>query len=242
LDCLEYRRRLATDPQARDVQMRAHREECASCAAAHARAQRFEHDLLNALTVEVPSSLVERVLLAQATGERRQFVRRRRAVLALAAAVLCAVGVGGFAWKQIDARSLPALAVAHMPEEIASFGLKKAIANGAVVAGFAVRHVVLKGSLPNDTTYVHDCPVGPYAVVHLVSRVDDQPVAVLYFPNKQAARKDFARQGWHGREVPLAQGTLVMLTDRGDSHPFDAIERAWRVAIDGPSDQRVTEL
>jgi hypothetical protein len=129
-----------------------------------------------------------------------------------------------------------------MPGEIDSFRLKQPIANDAVVAGFAVRHVALKGSLPHDTTYVHDCPVGPYAVVHLVSRVDDQPVAVLYFPNKHAARKDFTRQGWHGREVPLAQGTLVMLTDRGDSHPFDGIEHAWRVAIDGPSDQQVTEL
>jgi len=242
MDCLEFRRRLGSDPQARDPDMRAHREVCAACAAAYARAQRFEHDLTDALTVGVPANLAESVLLAQATGERRQFVRRRRVLVAIAASVLCAVGIGGFAWQQVDARSLPALAVAHMPGEIDSFELKQPIAGDAVIAGFAVRHVVLKGALPRDTTYVHDCPVGPYGVVHLVNRVDDQPVAVLYFPHKKAGRKDFTRQRWHGREVPLAQGTLVMLTDRGGSRPFDAIEHAWRVAIDGPADLRVTQL
>ncbi|MEO7477619.1 MAG: DUF3379 family protein [Lysobacteraceae bacterium] len=242
MDCLEFRRRLGAEPSTRDPAMLAHREECTACAAAHVRAQHFEHELANALNVQVPANLAERVLLAQATGQRRQFVQRRRTVFALAASIVCAIGVGGVAWQQVDAHSLPALSVAHMPGEIGTFQLTTPISAQSVLAGFAKRHIELKGALPNDTTYVQDCPVGSYKTVHLVSRVNGQPVAVLYFPNTHAARKDFKRNGWHGREVPLANGTLVMLTDRDGPHPFDAIEQSWRVAIDGPTEQRLSML
>ena len=242
MDCLEFRRRLGAEPSTHDPDMRAHREQCTACAAAHARAQRFEQELADALDVPVPANLAERVLLAQATGQRRQFVQQRRTAFALAASVVCALGIGGVAWQQVDAHSLPALAVAHMPEEIATLDLTRTIPAQAVLAGFAKRHIDLPGALPNDTTYVQDCLVGSYKTVHLVSRVDGQSVAVLYFPNTHASRKDFRRNGWRGREVPLANGTLVMLSDRDGPHPFDAVEQGWRTAIDGPSEQRLSSL
>ena len=65
-----------------------------------------------------PPGLAERILLAQATGERRQHMSRRRIALALAASLLVAVAGGGLLWRQMDAHTLPALAVAHMPGEI----------------------------------------------------------------------------------------------------------------------------
>ena len=242
MDCLEFRRRLGTEPHARDPEGLAHRDGCAACRAAWERAQAFEHALQGALDVPVPEGLAERVLLAQATGERQHTVRRRRVAFALAASLLLALGVGGYGWLQMDAHSLPALAVAHMPGEIHSLDLNQPISEVAIAAGFADRGVSLRGSAPADVTYVHDCPVGPYKTVHLVSRIDGTPVAVLYFPNAHASRKDFRRNGWRGREVPLANGTLVMLTDRGGPHPFDAIEQGWRAAIDGPAEQRLSSL
>jgi len=235
MDCLEFRRRLAAEPQSRDPELLAHRDSCAACTAAWERAQVFERELLAALEVPVPAGLADRVLLAQATDERRQQqVRRRHVAFALAASLLLALGVGGYGWRQLDARSLPALAVAHMPGEIHSLDLNQPISEAAIAAGFAVRGVSLRGPAPADVTYVHDCPVGPYKTVHLVSRVDGTPVAVLYLPHKQVAQtRDFHRDGWHGRIVPLDHGTLVMLTDRGGAPHFDAVARGWRVAIDG---------
>ncbi|CAM5297905.1 hypothetical protein RLIN73S_03122 [Rhodanobacter lindaniclasticus] len=118
MDCLEFRRRLGAEPQARAADLLAHRDGCAACAAAWERAQTFERDLHAALNVPVPAGLAERVLLAQATGERRQHAHHRRIAFAMAASLLVALGIGGYAWRQADANSLPALAVAHMPEEI----------------------------------------------------------------------------------------------------------------------------
>ena len=76
MECLEFRRRLGAEPHSRDPQVLAHRETCASCAAAWEKAQRFDRDLQGALDVPVPEGLAERVLLAQATGEHQRQVRR----------------------------------------------------------------------------------------------------------------------------------------------------------------------
>lgn len=243
MDCLEFRRRLGAEPHARDPQLLGHRETCPSCAAAWDKAQRFERDLHGALDVPLPEGLIERVLLAQATGEHQRHVRRRRVALSLAASLLIALGGGGLLWRQGQARALPALAVAHMPGEIDALQLTRPLAPTAVAAAFSARRAALRGPLPQDTTYVHDCDVGPYHMVHLVSRPDGQPVVVLYVPEKQApARRDFQRGGWLGREVPLEHGTLVMLTNRADRRPFDGVEQGWRVAIDGLGDNRVGAL
>lgn len=242
MDCLEFRRSLAVEPQSRDPALRSHRGDCTACAAAWERAQQADHELLVALQVPVPAALAEHVLLAQATGAQRQHLRRRRVALALAASLLIAVAGGGLLWRQQDAHSLPALAVAHMPDEIHSLDLTRPINAQTVLADFSARGVTLKGPLPSDITYVHKCIVGPYKGVHLVTRAGGESVAVLYLPLKRiSAGRDFKRGGWNGREVPLDHGTLVMLTDQGSRRPFKAIEQDWRVAIDGLGGPRVSQ-
>lgn len=238
MDCLEFRRRLAAEPDSNDPAMLAHRRDCPACAAAWERARQFERSLAEALAVPVPDGLAERVLLAQATGERRRHRGRRRLALALAASLLVAAVGADLAWRHFDARSLPALAVAHMPDEIDSLQRTRPIADDAVAAGFAARGLKLAGPVPDNVTYVHDCDVGPYRTVHLVSRVGATSVAVLYIPGRHMRNgRSFRRDGWRGREVPLREGTLVMLSDRrGVPLPFDAVARSWRTAIDGPAD------
>ena len=59
---------------------------------------------------------------------------------------------------------------------------------------------------------------------------------VLYLPGKHVARvRDFRRQGWVGRTLPLGPGSLVLMTNRGNRAPFPALARAWRRAIEGPA-------
>jgi len=246
MDCLEFRRRLGAEPHTHNAELHAHREQCASCSAAWERVQQAESELIAALEIPVPAGLAERVLLAQATGARRQYVRRRGIALALAASLVAAVG-GSLLWRQLDARTLPALAVAHMPDEIRSLDLTRPISAQAIEAGFAVRGLQLQGPLPADVTYVHDCPVGPYRTVHLVSRVGNISVAVLYVPGKHGGvARDFHRGDWRGRVVQLQHGQLVMLTDQAGKQPFDAVANTvaqdWRVAIDGLGGPRVSQL
>ncbi|GAB3023499.1 hypothetical protein GCM10027285_01550 [Oleiagrimonas citrea] len=235
MDCLEFRRILTATPHSDDPAFIAHRRECASCAAAWERAQAFENELMQALNMPAPEGLTDRILLAQTTGRRQRISRGRRIALSLAASVLVALGVGGVVWQQVDAHSLPALAVAHMPPEIESLNLTEPLTTQAVAAGFAGRNLALRGPVPTGTTYVHDCEVGRYKAVHLVTRRDGEPVVVLYMPDKRVAKtRDFDRHGWVGREMPMGTGSLVLLTNRGTRAPFDAVAADWRKAIQGP--------
>ncbi|MET0505747.1 MAG: DUF3379 family protein [Luteibacter sp.] len=246
MNCLDFRRRITAEPRSRDAALLAHRDSCKDgCAAFWQRAQRFEDDFESALAdIPVPDGLADRILLAQATGERRRQVGRRRAWMAMAASLLIAVFGGGMLWRHMDQASLPALAVAHMPYEIDALGLTRTMTDAQVEAGFAGRSAHLKGPAPAGVTYVHDCDIGPYPAVHLVTRVDDEAVVALYMPGKMSeASSDFHRDGWDGRQIALSGGTLVVMAPQGASHrTMAAVARGWREAIEGPVARTVGQI
>jgi hypothetical protein len=243
MDCAEFRRRLGAEPLNQDPAFLQHAAGCAECAALLGGATHFEQRLASALDVAVPGELADRVMARvwQEPGAERgvsdtRAKRRRPRWNRWAQAVGVLLVVAGTWWGVWNhGHSLPAYAVAHVPGgEGASLALTQPISVAAVDAGFAGRGLALRGPVPADVTYVHDCDVGPYKAVHLVMRMDGMPVTVLYFPNKRdVPRKDFVRGGWHGREVPTSDGAMVLLAD--NARPFDVVEAAWRAAIDGPA-------
>lgn len=243
MDCLEFRRRIGAEPHSRDPGLLAHRDGCAACMAVWERAQHFERNLQEALAIPLPDGIAERVLLAQATGERRRHGRRRHVGLAIAASLLIVVAGGLLTWRHLDTQSLPALAVAHVEAEMNAFGPTGPVAAQAVLGDFAARGTTLRGPIPDGTTFVRDCDVGSHAAVHMVTRRDGGPVAVLYFPGRRVATtRDFQRQGWMGREVPTRNGTLMLLADGGSMPLLAAVEHDWRLAIDGLDGERISQF
>lgn len=237
MNCLEFRRRIATEPRSHHPGLLAHRDTCTDgCAPFWQRAQRFEDDMETALAaVPVPDALADRILLVQATQERRRQVGHRRAWMAMAASVLIAFGGVGMLWRYTDAHSLPALAVAHMPGEMDALAMTRPLTDAQVDAGFTGRATRLKGPAPAGVTYVHDCTVGPYPAVHLVTRMNDEPVVALYMPAmKTDTAREFHRDGWDGRQIALAGGTLVVMAQGASRDTMEAVVRGWRQAIDGP--------
>lgn len=230
MNCLEFRRRLGIDPQCSEVDFVRHRQECSRCAEACDRASGFEASLRQALAVAPPAQLAESILLAHATRQQlqRQYYRRG-AVLALAAAVVLAFGIGMI----IEAHPLAAIAVDHLKSEAEVLGMTKAVADSEVQEAFAYRGAAL-GKVPAGISFVACCPVGRYESVHMVMPQADGPVTVLYLTNdRHEQRKDFAQDGWIGRSVPLAHGTLVLLAH--DSSHFDHMENIWRTALQSPT-------
>lgn len=235
MDCLEFLRLLGSDPRVSDRAAREHLEGCPFCADAHARAHAFESGLAHAMAVPVPTGLADRILRAQLSGERqhqRPHVRRL-AWIALAAASM-ALAVGVVRHQRAAPASLADLVVAHIDgPERGALQLRAPVAAAAIERAFADRGVRL-ASLPAGVSYVHECPIGAYRSVHMVMPENDAPVSVLYVVDHPSRNsKDFLRVGMHGREVPIANGTLV-LAAQTDSR-FDAIEHTWRDAIEGPA-------
>jgi anti-sigma factor RsiW len=238
MDCLEFRRLLGSEPRVTDPAARAHLESCARCQDAYARAQALEARIASALAVAVPEGLADRILLAELTEERQ----RRRAngfrygwvALAAAAALVVAIGLVVVRRESIGP-ALPDLVVAHVDgKERDALNLRAPVPAADVDRAFADRGVTLK-SVPDGISYVHKCPVGGYATVHMVMPVDDRPVGVVYVTRYRAPGvSNFERSGWEGREVPIADGTLVMIGPSANG--FDRIEHAWRDAIEGPAE------
>lgn len=239
MDCLEFRRRLGSEPHPVDAAARAHLAACtAGCVEATAAAQAFEARLAAALAVPVPAALAERVRQAQrsAAAADDPAPRRRTAWIALAAAASLALAFGLAQWRR-NAASLPDLVVAHVtaPDELAAWSLREPVAMAQVQAAFADRGVPLAAPPPDGIAYVAECGVGRWRSVHMVMPEQGQPVSVVYVLGRgaDAAARAFRRDDLEGRAVPLKDGTLVLLarTDRR----FDALEHAWRDAIEGPA-------
>jgi Protein of unknown function (DUF3379) len=226
LNCLEFRRQLNVDLHAGGA-FAQHRADCARCAEAFARASDFEKSLRSALQIPVPTNLAESILLAQATREqvaRRRFPRRA-AWISMAAAAVLAVGVGVYA----QAKPLSEIAVNHLKKEAFVLGKTQPITDQTIREAFAQFGVKID-EVPAGSSFVACCPVGKFLSVHLVVPESEGPVTVLYLVDDQhEQRQDFIREGWHGRSVPLAHGTLVLLGH--DAAHFDELEKSWAAAL-----------
>ncbi|MEO7432962.1 MAG: DUF3379 family protein [Dokdonella sp.] len=237
MDCLEFRRQLGADPRTLDRAARAHLDGCAGCTEAHSRALAFEARLANAMAVPVPDGLADRILLAQLTGDRQRQrnVRRRVTWVALAAAASLVLGVGLLrqSGSSLPSAALPDLVAAHViaPDERDALQKTAALPTDDIRHAFSDRGVTL-ASVPADVAYVSECGIGKFRTVHMVMPESGAPVSVVYVVEHRAkATQDFQRSGLAGREVPMANGTLVMLAP--DSGRFDALEHSWRLAIEG---------
>jgi hypothetical protein len=235
MDCLEFRRLLGSDPRVADAAARAHLESCARCQDAYARAQAFDARIAQALAIALPEGLADRVLLAQLTGERQRRVGGLRyGWIALAAAAALVVAIGIVRREGAVGPALPDLVIEHVNgEERTALALRAPVPAGDVEHAFADRGVHL-ASVPDGISYVHKCPVGDYRTVHMVMPRNDQPVSVVYVTHYHApGMTNFERGALRGREVPIADGTLVMLAESAAS--FDTLEHAWRDALEGPA-------
>jgi hypothetical protein len=232
MDCLEFRRLLGSDPHVGAADARAHMATCSDCAALAADAQAFEARLSAALAVPVPEGLAGRILAARPEATVEPFQPRRRLAwiaLAAAASVLLAVGVA----RHRQSTSLRAMVAAHVtaPDEHAALAMVAPVPQAEVEQAFADRGVKL-ADVPPEVAYVAECGIGRWRSVHMVSAGADGPVSVVYIPRDRAEKATaFHRAGLVAREVPMGDGTLFMLA--ASDTRFDALEHAWRNALEG---------
>jgi hypothetical protein len=230
MNCLEFRRQLGVDPLSSGADFVGHRQECARCAEAAARAVEFEAALRRALNVAPSTQLAESILLAQATQQQRgrRIWIRRGGLLALAAMLVLAVGVG----MRVEASPLSAQAVEHLRGEPEALTLSQPVPAESVREAFAKRGIALRHDVSGEVVFVGCCPMGRHPTVHMVMPGNTGPVTVIYVVDDRAKQsEDFQRDGWRGRSVPLGNGTLILLAR--DSGQFDRIEAEWRTALQG---------
>ncbi|TAH41404.1 MAG: DUF3379 family protein [Gammaproteobacteria bacterium] len=232
MNCLEFRRHLGSEPGSQRKEFIAHREACPGCSAAQLRADAFESRLLNALRVQAPTNLADRILLAQTTEMRSgdRYRRRRFAMLTLAAAASILIAVVAVNRYDQPVPPLSAMVIEHLQEHVVhADDLAASLPPERVMEAFAERGVKL-GSVPAGVDYVHKCPAGPYRTVHMVMPEAEGPITVVYVVDTPPAPGSSFRSGKDfGREVRMGQGSLVMIGP-SDRH-FESIAASWRDAL-----------
>lgn len=207
MECLEFRRHMLEAPRARDVGLSEHRLSCAACAAWAARTAALEDRISDALSVQVPEGLKERVMMQTAwQGPRR--ARWRSA----AAAAFVLVAAGLLAIPLFERPALADAVVEHMYHE------PELLLPSEVSVDPARLHSVLArvgGSLAGDigeVTHAGLCRINGRLVAHLVVAGEHGPIAVLVM-SAQAVQSavPVGDSTLHGTLVPVGQGSVAII-------------------------------
>lgn len=228
MDCLEFRRRMLEAPRARAADLSAHRLGCPPCAAWAARAFLLEGRLSEALSVDVPEGLKERVMLKTASAPARS-VRWRAA-----AAVLVFVAAGLVAVPMLNRPALADAVVAHLyhePELLLPSELE--------VDPVRLHEVLARvgGSLHGDigkVTHAGLCPINGKLAAHLVVAGRNGPVAVIVMPGHgiQSTQR-VADSSFRGAILPVGAGSVAIIGSDAEQldELFERVRRSFQSEV-----------
>ncbi len=206
MNCLEFRRRMLEAPRERDSDLSEHRLGCPQCAAWAARSFLLEGRLSEALSVEVPEGLRERVMLKTASAPDRSL--RWRA----AAAVLVFVAAGLVAVPVLNRPALADAVVSHLYHE------PELLLPSDIEVNSVRLHEVLArvgGSLQGDIgkiTHAGLCPINGKLAAHLVVAGSNGPVAVIVMPGHGVqSTTRVADSSFRGAILPVGAGSVAVI-------------------------------
>lgn len=178
MNCLDFQRQLNADPRRLSPEAEAHAEDCPACARRLVKQLRLESQLAQALLVDPPEGLADRVLLATRLRQRRE----RMPLFALAASLVVAVGIGLTLpnWQQED---LAGSGIAHVLREPALLLASETVTRGQLEAQLARVGAVLAGELP--AVHAGPCEVPGGDGAHIVLDTPHGRVTMLLMPNRQ---------------------------------------------------------
>lgn len=208
MNCLEFRRTLATEPARADAALERHERSCASCAEFALEMRALDRRIEQALRVPVP----ERAGRIRALGFGGQIQRP----WALAASVLVAVVAASLVWLAYPRATLADDVVTHARHEPQSWA-----ETAAEIPRSALAYTLRDSGFAGDAglgrvSYARSCWFRGHFVPHLVVQDESGPVMVLVLTEeKVSARTAFAEEGFSGELLPARRGSIAVLAPAG---------------------------
>jgi anti-sigma factor RsiW len=221
----EARLLIGAAPGAVSPLLAAHLAQCSHCTLFQQQMQRIDQDLSRLFAAPLGSPAQARIvpLLPRARSQARR--PRHSGLMALAASVVLAIGMGVLFWTLRPEPSLAAGVLDHVAHEAASWSEVAPMTAAATSEVLAGADVWLD---PADTTvtYARSCLFNGHWVPHLVIRTAAGPITVLVLNQEHiAARQSFRQNGYSGILVPAPKGGTLAVIARGDPD-LDAVARA----------------
>ena len=223
MNCIEFRRSIATNPttQAEDVSQ--HVRDCQSCATFRHDQLDFEQHLRSAVNIDIPEGLQSRILLRQSTIVAQRDVYRRR-LFALAASFILAITVIIGLQPQDSTQPVNEIVLKHIydePEHLyGNLHVKQAELN-KVLAAIGINASNTLGLV----NYAGGCAIRDKDKgAHIVLQGEKGPVTVLFMPNEAVAMRTRVQdERFNGVIVPADRGSYAIIGELGE--PLEVIER-----------------
>lgn len=222
MNCLEFRRQLLTEPEVDDPALVAHEHDCEQCGLFAQNEARFERDLKEVMSIDVPKGLAERIKMRQGIVEEvhRKHVRPwRYAVAASLLLVMVVVVVIGYQTQRLSETEalLQQAVLDHIHGELQSLVAQQDIELEQL-------NLLLKplgghaSSKIGKVNYASRCEINEHLGVHFILDGHRGPVTVIYISNEQVRRDSQIKNArFDGMLIPAGEGSLAIVGERGEA-------------------------
>lgn len=213
MDDLEFRRRLLADPS--DPKLQALKADSASHHRYAEDVSNLDSKIDQALRVDVPEDLADKILFSQTT-DANQPVRRTRGYLAIAASIAFVFGLtlGQLNWGVgIAMPDLNRTALDHYYHEQAFI---KDINESATVAQVNAKLQPFGKAfteLPGEITYINHCSFGGQHALHMVMQASGQTYTVFVVPSASQGPAETSDGTMRSVSLPVQAASVIVVSE-----------------------------
>ncbi|MDO6763977.1 MULTISPECIES: DUF3379 family protein [unclassified Agarivorans] len=223
MDELEFRRQLYTNPRERSDALIEEATRTPKNKKLFDDMQQFECKLEQALNVEVPDALAERLILSQSFDDSQvQYRRKTRVHIAMAASIAFVIGLSfSLVNWQVPAGydDMGQVALQHVYHEMPyTSGVDEQPSLQTINAKLA-RYGASFDELPGDVVYVNHCAYAGSPAFHMIMKGkmgSNVNVFVVPKTTELQAVQSFADKKMHGMVGSLSHASLVVVGERNE--------------------------
>ncbi|MGR5144498.1 DUF3379 domain-containing protein [Photobacterium sp. DNB23_23_1] len=219
MDDLEFRRRLLADPFDNSQDLAEARNESIANRKLSDELQQLDNKLEQAMKVDVPDDLADRILFHQ-SGQPSSNSFKPRTLVAMAASVAFVFGLFIGQYNQGVSASNPQLEIAQIAMEHvkaeAPFidGIDESVTLSQVNAKLTPFGSTFN-DIPGHVYYVNHCGFGNKNALHMVMDTPQGKVTVFVVPEQSPDITPFNDQSMKGVVVPVRNASLIVVGENG---------------------------
>ncbi|MDP5254762.1 MULTISPECIES: DUF3379 family protein [unclassified Vibrio] len=223
MDDLDFRRRLFSDPKLRDEDVLKAISGSDSNAKFAEDMLSFDAELKQAMTVDVPDDLADKILFSQNNIKKKPVWNQwRKPSLSLAASIAFVVGVmaGQINWgnallPQAQA-SIPQTAIQHVMDEKAFVGtIDERASDQQLKAKVKPLNYDIAGAFPYHIYYINHCAFGKSNAVHMIYQGEKGKVTLFFVPQSTKSEA-FSDQGMDGYVYSMQDASIILVGQPGE--------------------------
>ena len=211
ITCLEFRRRVGSEPFVSDAGIEAHRSDCAACARHRDELRSMDGLIKRALAVELPLPAISANALTATAAVSAAPLASRRRMFAIAASLVVGVAVGLVLLVSAPRASIAREVFDHVMHEHGAMDVATPLSPAELADVLGQDGMRIRPEV-GDVTYAARCPFDGHVVPHLVVRMPEGPVTVLMLWHREIGKPmRIEEQGYEGVVLPAPKGSIAIV-------------------------------